>query len=482
MGASDGVSAAAGVVGRGEVLIAVVWGDEAGDGPDGEDDGVRRSASTSASARTARRAATASVRGLADTGDYPGSFGRTSASGSVGVASARVMRVRIQMLLVLVVLAAFGPGLVGTFVWDDHTLIVQNARLRDPSQLGALLRTDFWDISALGETGTTLRGLYWRPVVTLAYFVQYQLFGAQPMGYHAVSLALHLACALLTFGWLLRRLGPATTDDTRRNLAAAAGAMVFAVHPTRPETVTWIAGCTDLWMTFWMLLAAWRFDDDTRDRHGLLAALCTSLAVLSKEAALLTPLLFALDVWALDAPPSRRRKLVAVVVAAGATLLLRMVLVPPPSTAGATTGAAETLRRVVVTLGLYVRTTVWPSPPTVQLGYRVWDASGRAVYPATWLALGVVALAAVAFVGVRALRRARWRPWAADLAWFIAPLALVLNVVNLYVDTLGSMRLLYLPLLGASALLARGLASVGDARMWRVAGGPWLPPRWRCCW
>src|SRR5690606_17441148 len=94
------------------------------------------------------------------------------------------------------------------------------------------------------------RRLY-RPVVTVALWTQVQAFGEGTFGYHAVSLALHLLCVFLACGWLRRRHG-----SLRREWALLFGLLVFAIHPGRPETVTWISGSTDLWMTAFVLLSA----------------------------------------------------------------------------------------------------------------------------------------------------------------------------------------------------------------------------------
>ena len=54
-------------------------------------------------------------------------------------------RTRSLLLLWAIVLAVFGIGLRGAFVWDDFSLIVNNANLRDASHLGELLTTGFWN-------------------------------------------------------------------------------------------------------------------------------------------------------------------------------------------------------------------------------------------------------------------------------------------------------------------------------------------------
>jgi len=367
-------------------------------------------------------------------------------------------------LVCVAVLLVFGPGVTGAFVWDDQTLIVSNAWLRDLANLPTLLRSDFWHVSAGDETGVSLGRLYWRPVVTLAYLAQYQLFGLHPEGYHLVNIGLHLACSALVFGWLRRRLGP---PDASRDLAAAAGALLFAVHPSRPESVAWISGCTDVWMTLWVLLAAAAFDSP-RDRRGVAAGVFVALAIWSKEAAVLAPALFALDAWLVDGAPERRGKLPVVGVATAAALAVRLAMLPPHATGG-TTGVAETIVRVLSTLGHYTAAVLWPWDPPVQMAIRTWDAAGHATYAPWSVALGVLMSVGVAALVALAARRRELRPYVADVAWCLAPLALVLNVVNLYIDVLAAMRLLYLPLVGVCALAARGLASASGKPGGRAA-------------
>lgn len=222
------------------------------------------------------------------------------------------LRAKLTALLVAATLLVFGLGLPGQWVWDDHGLIVSNAYLRDLSHLPALLRADFWHISAASETGESLSRMYWRPVVTLAYALQFHAFGTSPLGYHAVNLALHLACTLLTFGLLRRRVGD---GEARGEVAALLGALVFAVHPSRPESVTWVSGSTDLWMTLLALLGN-RVFDGPRDRRGLGTGALLGLAILSKEAAVVVPALLTLEtLGAAAVDPRRRAKLLGMFAA-----------------------------------------------------------------------------------------------------------------------------------------------------------------------
>ena len=138
----------------------------------------------------------------------------------------------------------FWQGLDGQFVWDDFALIVNNAALRDASHLGELLTTGFWNVSSSKADVSETYAHVYRPLVTLALYVQHQLFGLEARGFHAVSLGLHLAIVTLVFPLLRREAGP----ETGAWLGALAGAALFAVHPSRAESVAWISGSTELWM------------------------------------------------------------------------------------------------------------------------------------------------------------------------------------------------------------------------------------------
>ena len=117
-------------------------------------------------------------------------------------------------------------------MWDDRALTIDN-----PAFSGSF--SDAVSTPFLLDSGGG--GSYWRPVVTGALWLQVQTFGEGPFGYHLTSLVLHILITLLVFSWLRRRVGA-------EHLGAFAGAALFAVHASRPESVSWIAGSTDLWM------------------------------------------------------------------------------------------------------------------------------------------------------------------------------------------------------------------------------------------
>src|SRR5208282_2990003 len=78
------------------------------------------------------------------------------------------------------------------------------------------------------------------------YLIAYKLFGPIPFGFHLLSLALHMGVVLLLFAVTEQLFG-----DRLLSLVAAG---LFALHPIHTESVAWIAGVTDLELSFFFLL------------------------------------------------------------------------------------------------------------------------------------------------------------------------------------------------------------------------------------
>jgi tetratricopeptide (TPR) repeat protein len=120
-------------------------------------------------------------------------------------------------LLIVLVVFVYWPTLDHGFVWDDDGYVQNNLTLRRPEGL-----RDIWlDLGATPQ---------YYPLVHTSFWVEYQLWGLEPRGYHAVNLSLHAAAAVLVWRLLSRLAVPGAW------LAAA----VFALHPVHVETVAWV--------------------------------------------------------------------------------------------------------------------------------------------------------------------------------------------------------------------------------------------------
>ena len=127
---------------------------------------------------------------------------------------------------------------------------------------------------------------FFRPVGYISFALDARLGGLRPAWWHASSLAIHTANAVLVL-FLARRLGASA-------LAAGFAGALFGVHGIHPEAVVWIAGRFDLLATFFLLAGFLLFTmTGERDRVGwhIGALICFAMAALCKEAAFIFPLL-----------------------------------------------------------------------------------------------------------------------------------------------------------------------------------------------
>lgn len=200
-------------------------------------------------------------------------------------------------------LTVFAPAVRNGFVdWDDNVLLVGNPHYRG---LGwAQLRWMFT---------TALMG-HWTPIAWLTLGADYVLWGMQPAGYHATSVVLHAAAAvvcLLVALALLAHAMPAATP--RAHLAGAVvAALVFAVHPLRAESVAWVTERRDVVSGLLYLVAVFAYVRmaESRRRWPWLTAsvVAYALALGSKVVAVTLPLvLVVLDVYPLHRLPASPR-------------------------------------------------------------------------------------------------------------------------------------------------------------------------------
>ena len=202
---------------------------------------------------------------------------------------------RLGLLLVAVTVIAYLPALSGQFVWDDDDYVTNNSSLHS---LGGLLR--IWFVP-----GAT-RQYY--PLSFTSFWLDYHLWGLNPVGYHLTNVLLQSLNAVLLWR-VLRGL------EVRGAWLAAA---LFALHPVNVESVAWVTERKNLLAGFFYLgsvLACLRFwlpqlpagRDGNGSPHsavglgrwkfywlGLGLYLC---ALLAKTAAIALPVVVGLVVW-----------------------------------------------------------------------------------------------------------------------------------------------------------------------------------------
>jgi Flp pilus assembly protein TadD len=208
----------------------------------------------------------------------------------------------VSVLLGLIVVGVFLPGLWGEFLdWDDTLNFLENPHYRGlgPAELR-------WMITAFHHG-------HYVPVTWLTLGLDYVLWGMNPFGYHLTNLLLHAANTILVYLLAIQLMGAVGRDsqamDPSLRIGSAAAALLFALHPLRVEPVAWVTERRELLCAFFFLLAvlaylrAWRArdgDGGLERRWYWASVVLFGLAVFSKSMAITLPLvLLILDVYPL---------------------------------------------------------------------------------------------------------------------------------------------------------------------------------------
>jgi hypothetical protein len=121
------------------------------------------------------------------------------------------------LFLVAATMIAYQPVWHAGFIWDDDVYVTNNLTLHS---LDGLRQIWF-------EPGATLQ---YYPLTFTTFWVEYHLWGLNPLGYHLINVLLH-ACNAILLWLILRKLGV-------RGAWLAAG--IFALHPVSVESVAWV--------------------------------------------------------------------------------------------------------------------------------------------------------------------------------------------------------------------------------------------------
>ncbi len=319
--------------------------------------------------------------------------------------------------IVAVVICAYVPALRAGFVWDDDSILTANPIIHYSNGLYRIWQPGF--------------GVDYWPLTSTSFWLEWRLWGLNPLGYHLTNLFLHAACALLLWR-VLRRLGIP---------GAYAAALLFALHPLNVASVAWITQRKNLVAMVFYLVSIACFlrtaalagpgegpggrDGRLRGAYALSLA-CFVLSMMGKASSALLPVVLLVAIaWR---RPLRRDDFLRVLpfalvsaVFSGISALLQHRAI------GAAVRDAGWVERA-----LGAATAVWfylgkaLVPMRLAFVYPLWTVDPRAF--AWWIPLA-------AWFAVSALlwrRRAQWK--AAFLAWvyFSASLVPVLGFVDVY--------------------------------------------------
>jgi tetratricopeptide (TPR) repeat protein len=361
----------------------------------------------------------------------------------------------ILLLLGALSLVPYANSLGFDFVWDDRALILENPYIQDSRLLGEGLGSDFWRSPDYPER----RRSFFRPLVTLSFFLDYSLWGKRPAGYHATNLLLHFINVLLVYACF--------SMLASRELAVASAAL-FAVHPIHTESVTWISGRTDLLTSALVLGSFFCYLTISGRSHAVLRSVAVGLlyilALLAKEVAIVFPGVTAFHLRWLSSPEDKARRvhratLWSLLGIGFFYLIFRLQVLQMPLWVGAERPFWLLLFNLPRILSRYLLKLVFP------LRLYAHDPLEWALpdqWPAVVLAILILFLAAfaVTWLGKRDRNALLGGVW---LLLFLLP---VLNA-GTFTDVLVAERFLYLPSAGFCWIVASGYGLIRRTEVWR---------------
>jgi len=368
----------------------------------------------------------------------------------------------IPLGLILLTLLTFSPTLSHDFVgWDDGPNISTNPDFNPPTFAG-LAR--YWKEPYLGLYAPVTYTA-WAGLATLAQLDPGPHDQLNPFFFHAANIILHALNVALVYA-LVRRL-------TRHTAAAAVGALVFALHPLQVEPAAWVTGLKDVLSATLGLLALLGYLTAI-GREGpagrpatayALATLCLLLALLSKPAAVIIPVIAGIiHLTVLDRSLRSAVSTLGPWLALAAAAALLTALVQP----AATIVAPPLWARPLIAgdaLAFYLRKLLIPFPLGIDHGRTPTTilASGWAY--AAWLLPAAVGLLIWRF-------RQRFPLVAVSALLFVAGVLPVLGLVSFDHQRYSTVadRYIYLSMLGVALAVATLLSLPAGRWKWAIAG------------
>ena len=262
---------------------------------------------------------------------------------STGIRIVITAREVYALALAAAAMAIFWNSLRASFVWDDAAFVQDNVYLQSWSSIPRLFSENM-------TAGAGIAGGIYRPLQSLTHFCDLQLWGLDPWGHHLTNVLLHAAATVSVFYWLAG-LAPLS--------GAALAALLFSLHPLQSEAVAYVSGRGDTLAI--LFTCAGLALSLSRPR---IALACALLAMLSKENAVLFPVLL----WLHNMAAGRRSILreqapfwaLAVIYAAFHLVLFHFEPLHPVSPG------------VISEFSSHVQYRLFTYIPTLPMGLRLW--------------------------------------------------------------------------------------------------------------
>jgi hypothetical protein len=287
---------------------------------------------------------------------------------------------------------------------------------------------------------------FYRPLTQQIYFlINYKLFGLNAMAFHAGNLSVHFINSCLVY-FILRSLGKKVNSSWL-------GALFYGVNSALFSSVYWVSAMSESGMAMFFLLAlltAIAYFKYQRRSYWFYSILFTVLALMSKESAIMIPVIMVLIYLYLNPQFSVNNSIRAFRCTYPHFFIVTTYLAVRIFTIGISTNEAYTMSFSGTTLGRYIdwamnRSDIIMSLARANFGGELWLLSA---------AIGLLFYSGILFMIIRHRKETVFA-----LLWFLLALMPVLPLV-----THAEPYYLNIALVGIGFLLATALESVGEIK------------------
>lgn len=152
----------------------------------------------------------------------------------------------ITILFVLTFLV-YGNALFNGFVWDDEEAIVKNTTIQRILNIPFLFTENSFYSGGAGG----LSGFYYKPLMSVAFSINFALWKDNPFGFHLFDIFIHTINGVLVF-FLFKKLLSLGKNLYPQTISFAL-ALTFLLHPANTESVVYISSTQELLYTFFLL-------------------------------------------------------------------------------------------------------------------------------------------------------------------------------------------------------------------------------------
>ncbi len=370
------------------------------------------------------------------------------------------LKKQLGILIAIVSFLLYAQSISFRYTLDDGTVIKENKVIKKGfAGIPTIIKTGYW--YGFNDSNDAA----YRPVSLVMFAIEWQCFPDNPYVNHLLNVILYALTCFLLFQLLCKLLNEYNV------LLPFAATMLFAFHPIHTEVVSSIKSRDEIMCLLFLvisglsLLKIWDNQNANRNLplHAIIAAVCFMLALLSKETAITFVLVFPL--MFLSFRKIDKKKLFylggSLILMAGIYLFMRSQILETVTTARKLLPIDNTLMdakdasgryaTAIMIMGRYVGLLFFPHPLSYDYSFKQISIVGFGDASALFSVLLFVGLFIFAII------RFRQNPITSfSIFFFLFTMAIVSNIFLIIGATLAE-RLLYIPSIGFSLIIAAGL-------------------------